>query len=88
MQEFYEKKLKRYGYTAQMIKVVEELAELQQAVCKLVIHAVTGDTPKPLIDDIIEETADVEIMMYQLKAMLGIAEDVKRQIEHKMEVRA
>jgi len=56
--------IEEYGLEAQMYMVIEELSELIKSVCK---HR-RADNYK----NIIEEIADVEIMLQQLKIMLQI----------------
>lgn len=56
-----------YGDRRQRIKAMEELAELIQALAKYSIGQ-----PK---DDIVEEIADVEIMLEQLKFLLSISDE-------------
>ena len=55
-----------YGEFTQMVKTCEELAELQQAICKH-INADTPPQQGAALDHIFEEMADVEIMLEQLK---------------------
>ena len=53
--------LNHYGYRHQVIKLFEEMAELQVALCK------GGDK-----QDILTEIADVEVMLGQIKIALDI----------------
>jgi len=48
----------KFGNKAQMIKAIEELSELQKALCKYLLGDQDGEP-------IIEEIADVEIMTAQ-----------------------
>ena len=57
-----------YGGKHQRIKTIEELAELIQALAKY--------SPNQPLIDIIEEIADVEIMLEQLKFLLMIPDEV------------
>ena len=66
----YEKYKRKYGNNAQMIKAIEELAELQMALSKHLNHQ--GD-----IENIIEEIADVEIMTAQLKYIFDCHDKVE-----------
>lgn len=59
-----------YGEITQTIKVCEELAELQQALCKH-MNAITPQQQGAALDHIFEEMADVEIMLEQLKLIFG-----------------
>lgn len=71
--EIMQKAINTYGLQNQMIKTVEELAELEQALCKAVIRLTDYDPlasfQKDLesIHNIFEEIADVEIMLAQCK---------------------
>lgn len=62
--------LKTWGETPQMLMVVEEMAELTKEILKNI------NRRKNNLAEIIEETADVEIMLEQLKANYNIAEKV------------
>ncbi len=59
-----------YGYDRQSIKLIEEMAELQKAICK---HRESKDKAKTLIE-IKEEMADVYVVLEQLKYLLNISE--------------
>ena len=63
--------LETWGEQAQMLMVVEEMSELMKEVLKNI------NRKKNNIDEIIEETADVEIMLEQLKENYKIAEKVE-----------
>ncbi len=62
--------LQTWGEQPQMLMVVEEMSELMKEVLKNV------NRKKDNIDAIVEETADVEIMLEQLKENYGIAAKV------------
>jgi hypothetical protein len=57
--------LKEYGFNKQAIKCIEELSELQKALCKWLLGQ--GD-----VGQIEEEIADVEIMIESMKIGLDI----------------
>lgn len=61
-----------YGRDAQIIKAIEELSELIKALCK-------GD-----IDEIIDEAADVAIMLQQILMVKGIEYEVDSRIGYKI----
>lgn len=61
-----------YGFENQISKSIEELAELIRALA-------TGTS-----DEVVEEIADVEIMIYQLKYLYGIETAVGDAIEYKL----
>lgn len=74
----------RYGYDAQSRQLIEEMAELTQALNKFWRKQLQCGKIKRIIDvpigtpeelDIIEEIADVEICITQIKYLLGIKED-------------
>ena len=68
-----------YGYTAQSDIIIEECAELTQAICKL-RRAWSGSR----LENVKEELADVLIMARQLRVMLG-AEDIDEIINQKLD---
>ena len=63
--------LQTWGEQPQMMMVVEEMSELMKEILKNV------NRKKDNIAEIIEETADVEIMLEQLKENYNIAEKVE-----------
>ena len=67
----YERALKAWGKEPQMLQVIEEMSELTKEILKNV------NRNKDNVDAIIEETADVEIMLEQLK----VCYDIKRRVE-------
>ncbi len=72
-----------YGCEAQLKMAIEEMSELTKAICKL-WRADTEEEFERLLEDVTEETADVQIMLYQLYAMLG-ADKVGAKIDEKLE---
>lgn len=58
--EIEKRAIEAYGKEAQLKMAIEEMAELTQAICK-------SFRGKENLDNIIEEIADVEIMLAQLK---------------------
>ena len=73
--DYTDKRIKKIaiskGYDSQSIKLIEEMAELQQAICK---HRESKDKAKSLID-IKGEIADVYIMLEQVKYILNISDE-------------
>ena len=65
-----QKAIDKYGEEAQLKMVLEEMSELQKEICKRWIGQDNAGS-------IAEEVADVEIMLVQLKMMLGIEPDVE-----------
>lgn len=66
----FKRALQTWGGQAQMLMVVEEMSELTREILKNVNRG------KDNVAAIVEETADVEIMLEQLKENYGIAERV------------
>ena len=69
-----------YGYEEQSNQLIEECAELIQALNKYRRASGKGqpvaDYQKTIVlDNIIEEVADVEVMLDQIKYLLNISED-------------
>lgn len=72
-----------YGYEPQSRQLVEELSELIRAVCKH--NRAFGGKKLSESNAIIEEMADVTIMMCQLQHILGIGNlDLDSKIEQKL----
>ena len=63
-----------YGYDAQSNQLIEECAELIQAVNKY-RRANDKATAEIAYDNLVEEIADVEIMLEQIKHLLLISEE-------------
>lgn len=76
----YQLAINTWGSNAQNIMVLEETAELQKEVCKLI----RGDHSADRIDKIAEEIADVRIMCNQLEYGLEIKVQVARQTKIKL----
>lgn len=70
-----------YGYEAQSNQLIEECAELIQAVNKYrravarLGEPVAEDKKAVALDNLVEEIADVEIMLEQVKYLLQIPEE-------------
>ena len=76
--EFYKKVVDTYG-SQQVIVAIEELSELQKELCKALRN-------KSNYDNLVEEIADVEIMLEQMKLYFNILnKDLERMKEHKIE---
>jgi hypothetical protein len=65
--ELYKKAIDKWGQALQLVMVLEETAELQKEVCKII----RGDWSSPRMDSLAEEIADVELTLGQLKYMTG-----------------
>ncbi|MDR1693956.1 MAG: hypothetical protein LBR70_02020 [Lactobacillaceae bacterium] len=70
--------LETWGEQAQLLMVVEEMAELQKEILKNINRKQNN------IENIIGETADVYIMLEQLKQNYNIEKAVEEQIEKKL----
>jgi len=80
----YERALRVWGKEPQMLQVIEEMSELIKEILKNV------NRKKDNVSEIIEETADVEIMLEQLKCCYNIkeaVEDYKKEKIKKIECR-
>lgn len=74
----YEHALSVWGKEPQMLQVVEEMSELTKEILKNVNRG------KDNLAEIIEETADVEIMLEQLKYCYNIHREVQKYKEEKL----
>lgn len=75
--ELFYKAINVWGPEAQTKMVLEEMAELQKEICKMW-------RGKDNNANIAEEIADVEIMLDQLKMMLGVEIEVARYRQGKL----
>lgn len=77
-----------YGYGAQSRQCIEEMAELTQAINKL--WRVCGNGQKTeksnreCMDNLVEEMADVQIMLWQMEYLLLSAQEVNQMITQKL----
>ena len=78
-QDILDKAISKWGKHAQLLMVLEEMSELQKEILKNINRS------KDNIDDIIDETADVEIMLDQMKYIYWIDEAVANRIPLKLE---
>lgn len=78
------KAINTYGVENQMIKTVEELSELSQALCKILTSKFTDDNSE-IFENIYEEMADVEIMLEQCKMMFQCGKEVNKWKQKKIE---
>ena len=70
-----------YGAQAQIIMVFEEMAELQDVLCKVLRGRVDGDT----LANIAEEIADVGIMLDQMAIEFKVEDAVEGQRDYKVQ---
>lgn len=73
------KAVQKWGKEAQLLMVLEEMSELQKEILKNI------NRNKDNIQEIIEETADVEIMLEQLKYIYHIHKAVEEKIPLKLQ---
>ena len=64
--EIYKQCIEKWGENLQMVMAIEEFAELQKVICKVI-----RGTGEKCAKDIFEEIADCEIMIGQLREMFG-----------------
>lgn len=74
----YEKAIKAYGAESQTWKFLEEVAELQDAICK---RCFLRDS----VEHVAEEIADVTIMLEQLRIIFGVNDLVCECMDRKVE---
>ena len=67
--------IERYGEGAQLVKCCEELGELTQAICKMFDKS-TGVQPDA--EAVVEEIADVEIMIEQVRMILRVDPEMEQ----------
>lgn len=95
MNETLKSAIKQFGVPAQMEIVIEELAELTQAICKAkragiikpfgIIRPYIESNPKEIeaFNNLVSETADVKNVIQYLDELLGI-ENIAREQERKI----
>lgn len=82
MKEVFEKAILTYGQTAQEDVAIEEMSELIKAICKM---RRAGVNEKPAATDaIVDEIADVSIMLEQLCMMYECFEAVENRRQYKV----
>ena len=76
--KLYRRALAKWGEGVQMLMVVEEMSELTKAILK----TARNGNPLQLIVDLMEEAADVEIMLEQMRVIFGdMAENLSKRDE-------
>lgn len=73
-----------YGENAQMDMAIEEMAELTKAICKRKRTGATGPEAVAARGNLIEEVADVFIMLVQLVRMFDGAKEVQQTVDEKL----
>lgn len=77
--EILQQAIQKWGKQAQLLMVLEEMSELQKEILKNINRG------KDNLDAIVDETADVEIMLEQLKYIYGIHSAVADRIPVKLQ---
>lgn len=77
--DLYQRALKTWGKEPQMLQAIEEMSELIKEILKNINRG------KDNLTEIIEETADVEIMLGQLKVCYDIEQEVAAYKSQKIE---
>lgn len=70
--DIYRKAIEAYGVDNQLFQLCEEMAELMKAVNKWRRNKHLAEKYPSYVGDVVEEIADVEIMLDQLQIMLNI----------------
>ena len=71
--EIMQEAVQRFGRERQLIKACEEMAELQQAICKLFDKSVDAFD----LENVVEELVDVEITLEQVRIALNVDPEVE-----------
>ena len=79
-ESLYQRAVRVWGKQPQMLQVIEEMSELTKEILKNV------NRKKDNIDELVEETADVEIMLEQLKCCYHIEQQVEDYKSNKVKV--
>lgn len=78
-----------YGYESQSRQCIEEMAELMQAINKLwrsIGHGqLTEKSFKECLENLTEEMADMQIMLWQMEYLLLSGQEVNQMIEKKLD---
>ncbi len=84
--KLYQAVLMKYGDRAQREMAIEECSELIKALCKYDRYFTDVDVDQGILRlNIIEEMADVEIMLEQLKIMFDFYNDFEKAKKTKLE---
>lgn len=76
----YDALIKKFSPNAQMIVAIEELSELQKEICKYL----RNKEQLYLVKGLVEEIADVEIMLEQIKFLLRLDWSVEEMKDNKI----
>ncbi len=78
-----QKAIDTYGMYAQLDMCIEEMSELTKAICKYKRLGASNPNIVPVIENLEEETADVLIMIEQIKMMFD-SHNIEQQTEYKI----
>jgi len=78
-QEILQKAIQTWGKEAQVLMVLEEMAELQKEILKNINRG------KENLAEMVDEITDVEIMLTQLKMIYGVTDQVQNHRPEKLE---
>ena len=67
-----------YGYKSQSLIAIEEMSELTKEICKF-------GRGQSNLDALVDEIADVKIMVEQLEYLFGVSNKVDARIDYKLE---
>lgn len=83
--KIYDKGLQKWGYIAQFDQTIEEMSELTKAICKYKrqLNGEYKDRPD-IIDNLIEEIADVYMCIEFLQILLG-EDEFNKKLDLKLE---
>lgn len=73
-----------YGITNQLIKLQEESAEVIQAICKIQTIPSGQEIPDEFTHKLIEEIADLKIMLEQVEYLLKCSAEIATVQEYKI----
>lgn len=76
--DIFRRAIEKYGINHQVVKALEEMAELQTEICRY------GDK-RTSVDKIAEEMADTLIVLFQLVQYLNLKEVLKKMYNWKLE---
>ena len=82
--ELYFKAYAKWG-AMQYVVAMEEMSELQKAISKMLRNQIFHDNTGDCMENLIEEIADVEIMLEQLKYFTKTDDKVEEQKRFKLE---
>ena len=71
--------IEKYGYKAQQAMMIEEMSELIKAICKF-----WRNKNRSSYDNVLEEMADVEIMLEQMKIMFEDPAEIREKKIHRL----